>query len=79
MRSTHDVILTSSRTIKIDNPFLNCRIKGLEKASPVKIILDKNLSISIKSNVIKNSSNNKTIIFRFDNVGSPTKFGSDNR
>jgi len=63
MRSQHDVIITSSRTIKLDNPFLNCRIKGLEKRSPSIIILDNHLKIPIRSNIIKNNSNNKTIVF----------------
>ena len=59
MRSQHDSIITSSSTIIKDNPLLNCRIKGLEKRSPVIIILDNHLKISLNSNVIKNN----TIIF----------------
>ncbi len=38
--------MTSSKTINIDNPKLNCRIKGFEKFSPVRIILDNNLSLN---------------------------------
>ena len=63
MRSTHDLIITSSRTIKIDNPLLNCRIKGLEGTSPSRIILDNNLKVPLNSNVIKDSFKYKTIIF----------------
>ena len=63
MRSNHDSIITSSRTIRIDNPFLNCRINGLESTSPSRIILDNHLKISLKSNVIKDSFIYKTIIF----------------
>jgi len=59
MRSQHDSIVTSSLTIKKDNPNLNCRINGLEKRSPTVIILDNHLKISMRSNVIKNN----TIIF----------------
>ncbi len=40
MRSQHDSIITSSKTIKEDNPSLNCRINGLETTSPAVIILD---------------------------------------
>ena len=55
IRSQHDCIITSCRTIINDNPNLNCRISGLENRSPGVIILDKNLNIPIKSNVIKNA------------------------
>ena len=63
MRSNHDSIITSSNTIKIDNPSLNCRINGLEKTSPSRIILDNHLKIPLKSNIIKNNKISKTIIF----------------
>ena len=63
MRSTHDLIITSSRTIKIDNPFLNCRINGLESTSPSRIILDNHLKVPLNSNVIKDSFKYRTIIF----------------
>ena len=51
MRSNHDSIITSSRTIRIDNPFLNCRINGLESRSPSRIILDNQLKIPLNSNL----------------------------
>ena len=63
MRSQHDVIITSSKTIKKDDPILNCRINGLEMRSPKIVILDTNLTIPLKSNVIKNNFKNNTIIF----------------
>lgn len=63
IRSNHDCILTSSNTIKSDNPLLNCRIKGMEAMSPARIILDNKLSISLNSNVIKDSHKYKTFIF----------------
>ena len=63
MRSIHDSIITSSKTIRTDNPFLNCRINGLERTSPSRIILDNHLKIPLNSNVIKDSFKHKTIIF----------------
>ena len=45
MRSNHDCILTSVNTIIDDNSRLTCRIPGLEKNSPSRIILDKKLKI----------------------------------
>ena len=63
MRSNHDAIITSSRTIDIDNPYLNCRINGLEETSPSRIILDNYLKIKLNSNVVKYANKYKTIIF----------------
>ena len=63
MRSMNDCILTSFKTVAHDNPFLTCRINGLEDRSPYRVILDKNLKSPIKSNIIKISKNNKTIVF----------------
>jgi len=63
IRSNHDCILTSSKTVIDDNPMLTCRINGLNDQSPARIILDSKLKIPLKSNVIKNASKFKTIIF----------------
>jgi len=63
MRKNHDCILSSSKTIADDNSFLTCRILGLEKCSPVRIILDKRLETSIRSNVVKTAYKYRTIIF----------------
>ena len=45
LRYKNDAIMISSNTLNIDNPKLNCRLKGYEKFSPKRIILDKNLDI----------------------------------
>lgn len=63
MRSKHDCIITSYKTVNIDNPLLNCRIDGLNKRSPARIILDKNLSININSKILKYAYKYKTYIF----------------
>jgi len=63
MRARHDCIITSSNTVIADNPHLTCRINGLESLSPSRIILDKRLRISVKSNILKNNYKYKTYIF----------------
>ena len=62
LRYRNQAILTSYKTINSDNPNLNCRIQGLEKFSPVKFIIDKDLKTKINSKVLK-SNLNKTYIF----------------
>ena len=70
MRSIHDCIITSSRTVNLDNPRLNCRINGLDNRTPSRIILDNKLEIKIKSNIIKESNKYETFIFynKFDKL-----------
>ena len=63
LRSMHDCIVTSSKTIIKDNSNLTCRILGLENESPTRVILDKKLSIPVNSNVFKNTRIRHTIIF----------------
>ena len=48
LRFKNDAIMISSKTLNIDNPKLNCRLKGYENFSPKRIILDKNLDIKFK-------------------------------
>ena len=63
LRYKNQGILVSSKTVNSDNPQLNCRLNGLLKYSPTKIVLDKNLDISLKSKLVKNSKKIKTFIF----------------
>ena len=63
LRFKNQGILTSYKTINSDDPKLTCRINGLEKFSPNRIILDKDLKIKINSYIILNSEKPKTIIF----------------
>ena len=59
----NDSIMISSKTLNIDNPKLNCRLKGYEKFSPKRIILDKNLEIKLNSFILKSVKKDNTIIF----------------
>ena len=63
LRFKNQGILTTYKTINSDNPKLTCRLNGLEKFSPIKIIIDKNLKIKLNSYIINNSRKVKTIIF----------------
>ena len=61
LRYKNNAILITSKTLNKDNPFLNCRINGLEDFSPIKIILDKNLNYKKKLNIFK--KNKKNVFF----------------
>ena len=63
LRYKNDSIMISYKTLNKDNPKLNCRLKGLKKFSPKRIILDNNLNTNIKSYIFKTADKNNTIIF----------------
>ncbi len=63
LRYKNDFIMVSSKTLNIDNPRLNCRLKGFERFSPKRAILDKNLKIKLNSYILKSIKKNNTIIF----------------
>jgi len=63
MRSLHECVVTSSKTIIKDDPRLTCRIEGLNHRSPSRIVLDNKLKIRINSKIIKEANIYRTIIF----------------
>ena len=63
LRYKNDSIMISSTTLNIDNPKLDCRLKGFEKFSPRRIVLDRDLKINLKSYIFKSATKDNTIIF----------------
>ena len=63
LRCKNDSIMISYKTLNIDNPKLNCRLKKMEKFSPIRIILDNRLETNNKSYLFKTADKTNTIIF----------------
>ena len=63
LRYKNESIMITSKTLNIDNPKLTCRLKGYDKFSPKRIILDKNLDINLKSYIFKSTKKGNTILF----------------
>ena len=57
LRSRNDCILSTSKTINLDNSLLNCRIDGFDKFKPDLFIIDFNLKL--KKNLLLNKIINK--------------------
>ena len=67
LRYKNDSLMISYKTLNKDNPRLDCRLEGLNKFSPKRIILDKNLEINKSSHIFRTANKNNTIIF-YNNV-----------
>ena len=63
LRYRNDSIMISYKTLNKDNPKLNCRLSGLKKFSPKRIILDNNLDTKISSYIFKTANKENTIFF----------------
>ena len=63
LRYKNDSLMISYKTLNEDNPKLNCRIDGLHKFSPKRIILDNNLETNINSYIFRTANKNNTVIF----------------
>ena len=63
LRYKNDSLMISYKTLNQDNPKLDCRLEGLNKFSPKRIILDNNLETNINSYIFRTANKNNTIIF----------------
>ena len=62
LRLHHDAVLIGCGTAGIDDPLLTCRLHGLEHRSPVRIVADSNLGLSLKSALVASAGNIPTWI-----------------
>lgn len=52
MRAMHDAILIGIGTALSDDPLLTCRLPGMEKRSPVRVVLDRGLRLPVNSRLV---------------------------
>ena len=63
LRYKNDSLMITYKTLNEDNPKLSCRLEGLSKFSPKRIILDSDLKMNINSYIFKTVNKTNTIIF----------------
>ena len=73
LRSRYDCILSTSKTINLDNSLLNCRIDGLDKFKPDLFIID--LNLKLKKNLLLNKIIKKRKTFIITNKSNVKKVG----
>ena len=67
IRAQSDGVLTTTSTIVEDNSKLTCRLKGLEKYSPLKIIVDRGLKLNGDYSIFKNAKKENLVIYHSSN------------
>ena len=53
LRATSDAVMVASGTVLADDPMLNCRLPGMEDRSPIRVVLDGGLRISLTTKLVK--------------------------
>ncbi|NDE90590.1 MAG: bifunctional diaminohydroxyphosphoribosylaminopyrimidine deaminase/5-amino-6-(5-phosphoribosylamino)uracil reductase RibD, partial [Alphaproteobacteria bacterium] len=53
LRSNHDAVMVGIGTVLADDPELTCRLPGLEHTSPIRIVVDRRLSIPLDAKLLK--------------------------
>ena len=53
LRARHDAILVGTGTAQADDPELTCRLPGLGRRSPVRVVADSRLSLSLTSKLAR--------------------------
>jgi len=63
LRYKNDSLMITYKTLNEDNSRLDCRLEGLDKFSPKRIILDNNLEMKTSTYIFKTANKYNTVIF----------------
>jgi diaminohydroxyphosphoribosylaminopyrimidine deaminase/5-amino-6-(5-phosphoribosylamino)uracil reductase len=68
MRSLHDAVMIGSQTALADDPDLGCRLPGMSGRSPVRIVVDGRLRLTIGSRLVTTASQIPTWVVTRDDA-----------
>ena len=60
LRAQHDAIAVGIGTAQADDPSLTCRLPGMEGRSPVRVVFDSHLRISLESELVRTAAEVQT-------------------
>jgi len=63
MRAMNDAVVTGIGTVLSDDPQLNCRLPGMERRSPVRVVLDSNLRLPPNSRLADSATRTLDWVF----------------
>ncbi len=62
MRALHDAVMVGAGTALGDDPLLTVRLAGLEKRSPLRVILDTHLRLSLRSRLVATAAEHPVLV-----------------
>jgi diaminohydroxyphosphoribosylaminopyrimidine deaminase / 5-amino-6-(5-phosphoribosylamino)uracil reductase len=71
LRAQCDAILVGIGTVLSDDPLLTCRLPGMEKRSPVRVVLDRSLRIGGQSRLVHSARGTPLWVFASDLADAP--------
>jgi len=71
LRAQCDAILVGIGTVLSDDPLLTCRLPGMEKRSPVRVILDRALRIPGQSRLVHSARETPLWVFAYELAEAP--------
>jgi diaminohydroxyphosphoribosylaminopyrimidine deaminase / 5-amino-6-(5-phosphoribosylamino)uracil reductase len=63
LRAQHDAVLIGVGTAIADDPELTCRLPGLKKRSPVRVVLDTHLRLPLATRLVRTAREIPTLVF----------------
>ena len=63
LRARYDAIVVGLGTVRTDDPMLTCRLPGLERRSPLRVVFDTHLQLSPQSQLVRSAKDHPTIVF----------------
>jgi diaminohydroxyphosphoribosylaminopyrimidine deaminase/5-amino-6-(5-phosphoribosylamino)uracil reductase len=63
LRTQYDAILVGIGTVLADDPLLNCRLPGLERRSPLRVVLDSRLQLPPESQLVRTAQASPVVVF----------------
>ena len=69
MRAMNDAILIGAGTALADDPLLTCRLPGMARRSPVRVVLDSALQLPVSSQLVKTAAD--TLVWVFAGEAAP--------
>lgn len=73
LRAHSDALMVGSNTALIDDPELTCRLPGLPKRPPVRVILDGRLRLSLTARVVATARDTPTWLVTREDVDGPRR------
>ncbi|MSO74084.1 MAG: bifunctional diaminohydroxyphosphoribosylaminopyrimidine deaminase/5-amino-6-(5-phosphoribosylamino)uracil reductase RibD [Alphaproteobacteria bacterium] len=62
LRAEHDAVLVGALTALVDNPMLTCRLPGLERATPLRIVLDGRMRLPLTHDLVSSAKSTATLL-----------------